>query len=105
MARRDKGAERRIARGRIQRLWQAAEGEALQGDGDLADRYAGLAHRIALRYQQPWGAAGKLRRCPGCHEFRVPGRNTRTRIQRGRVITSCLACGHVRRRPLGQEAA
>ncbi len=98
--RRNKGEEKRIARIRVRSLLQAARTEALGPDADLADRYALLARRISTRYQQPFFPDQKVQVCKGCNAYAVPGRNRRTRIQRGRIVTTCLACGRIDRRPL-----
>lgn len=98
--RRNKGEEKRIARIRIRTLLQAAEAEALGPDPDLADRYARLARRVGTRYQQPLYPDQKIRLCKGCGAFRVPGRTSRTRVHRGRLVTTCIPCGRIDRRPL-----
>lgn len=101
--RRNKHQERQIAERRIDALFALARSEALGLDADLADAHAGAARRVATRYQIPLGAR-KAQVC-ACGAFRVPGRTSRTRVSRGRVVTTCLRCGTVRRRPLGTVAA
>lgn len=98
--RRDKDLERRIALSRIERLLGLARRESQGPDADLADRYAELALRIARRYQITLQAPQKAQVCRACHAYRVPGRTSRARIQNGRVVTTCVQCGDVRRRPL-----
>ena len=98
--RRDKGAERRIAAARIDRLLAAARDEALGPDADLADRYAVLARRIAMRYQLPLRRDQKAQVCRACSAYQVPGVTSRTRFRRGRLVRTCLRCGRVRRRIL-----
>jgi ribonuclease P protein subunit RPR2 len=98
--RRNKGEERHIAVTRVRTLLGLARQEALGPDADLADRYASLARRVAMRYQLPLRRADKTQVCRDCGAYRVPGRNTRVRIQSGRIITTCLACGAIRRRPI-----
>jgi ribonuclease P protein subunit RPR2 len=100
VARRNKGEEKRMAVGRIGHLLDEARGEALGPDADLADRHAGAARRIAMRYQVRGLDRLTAEVCRGCGAYRVAGRTSRTRVQRGRVVTTCLACGRVRRRPL-----
>lgn len=98
--RRKKGAEKSIARKRIHTLLGRADAESHGPDADLADRYAHLARRVAMRYQLPLGSAAKARICRACHAYQVPGRTRRVRVHAGRVVTTCLRCGHVTRRPL-----
>lgn len=96
--RRNKGEEKQIARARVHRLLAQARVEALGPDADLADRYATLARRVAMRYQLTLYPDQKTQVCK-CGAYRRPA-HTRVRITRGRITTTCTACGHVRRRPL-----
>lgn len=98
--RRNKGEEKRIARTRVRVLLERARTEALGPDTDLADRYAALARRIGRRYQSPLFPDQKVQVCKGCDTFRVPGRTSRTRIHAHRLVTTCLRCGRIERRPL-----
>jgi ribonuclease P protein subunit RPR2 len=97
--RRDKHDERHIAAARVGALLEQARREALGPDADLADRYAALARRVAMRYQVGLGP-GRTLVCRKCGVFRVPGRTSRARVSRHRIVTTCLACGEIRRRPL-----
>ena len=99
MARRNKGAEREIARERIARLVALAE-EALRERHDArADRYADLAWRVKTTYQLR-GTPLDGRVCRACKAFLQPGRTSRVRLTGGKRTTTCLKCGAVRRRPL-----
>lgn len=96
MVRRDKGAEREIARDRVARLVERADAAALAGQGARADRYVELAWRIKTTYQlRRSGVESRL--CRRCHKYLGPG-TARVRLREGRRVTTCLACGHVRRR-------
>lgn len=97
--RRNKGEEKQIARRRVHTLLSAARDEALGPDTDLADRYARLARRVAMRYQLTLAPDQKTQVCRDCGAYRVPA-HTRVRVHRGRIVTTCLACGSIRRRPL-----
>ncbi len=94
MARRNKGEEKAIARQRIGILLHQAQARVGGPDEDLADRYADLAIRISRRYQM--GTPPGI--CRKCRSYRRHT-NTRIRVHRGRVITTCQ-CGHIHRRPL-----
>lgn len=98
--RRDKGEEKRIVQRRIRLLLERAEDEAGGPDADLAPRYTDLARRIARRYQMPLVPDQKARLCRKCGAYRT-GDAARVRVHRGRLITTCLQCGHIHRRPLG----
>ncbi len=102
--RRDKGEERRIARQRVQHLFDLAGEASLGPDGDLASRYTSLARRVAMKYQLQLTRAQKTQLCRNCNAFRVPGRTSRTRLQKGRIITTCLSCGTIHRRPLAPKS-
>ncbi len=98
--RRNKGEEKRIARTRMRVLLDNARTEALGPDADLANRYARLARRVGTRYQTPLTPAQKAQVCKGCGGFRIPGRTSRSRIHAHRIVTTCLQCGRIDRRPL-----
>ncbi len=101
--RRRKGAERRIAVERIEILFRLAERQALDGNLARANRYAGLAAKIGMRYNVRVPAAFKRRYCRTCHAYLLPPTTARVRVTRGHVIVTCLACGAVRRVPYLRE--
>ena len=97
--RRNKGEERHIAAARVATLFDRARTEALGPDADLADRHAALARRIAMRYRLRLRRDQKAQVCRKCDAYRSPA-NSRSRVHRGRLVTTCLRCGHIHRRPL-----
>ena len=97
--RRNKSEERDIAAARIATLLGQAETELAGPDADLADRYASLAVAIGQRYQMPLGPAARARVCRRCHGFRSAA-SMRVRLRRGRLVTTCVRCGDIRRRGL-----
>lgn len=99
MVRRNKRAERDIARERVARLVELAEQALLAKRPDRAARYSELAWRVKTTYQLR-GTAIDGRRCRSCGAF-LSSATSRVRIRDGVRITTCLACGAVRRRPLG----
>lgn len=103
--RRDKGLERDIALARVARLMDLAERAALAGRLDRAHRHAALARALSLRHELGTPAPMRGRVCRACAAFLLPGVTSRTRVREGRVVTTCLACGRVRRRPLGARHA
>lgn len=103
--RRDKTGERRIAAARADRLLALARREALGPDADLAQRYARLARRVAMRHQAPLSRDQKVQVCRACGAYLVPGATSRVRLQRHRVVTTCLHCGALRRRPIKEARA
>lgn len=101
--RRDKAEERRLARERIDRLFQLAEAQALAGRLDRADRYAQLARRVGMRYVVPLGRAHRRRVCRECGAYLLPGRTARVRAREGKMALTCLKCGAVKRFGYGRE--
>lgn len=89
-----------IAKERIVLLMQQADRAALGGDVELADRYVDMARRIGMRYNVRVTSAFRRRFCRACYGYLHPGVTARTRLSRGRVVTTCLRCGHVSRIPL-----
>jgi ribonuclease P protein subunit RPR2 len=94
-----------IAKERMDLLIEQADTAALAGKMDLADRYVEMARLIGMRYNVRFQSAQGRRFCKACYRYLLPGSTSRTRMSRGRVVTTCLRCGHVMRRPLGARAA
>lgn len=97
--RRDKREELALAHTRMHSLLAAAEQEALAGRTGLADRYAFLVRRLAMRHQAGLPTAARTKVCRGCDGFLGP-RTARTRMRHGKVVTTCLRCQRIRRRPV-----
>lgn len=98
MARRNKQSERDVARERIDTLFELAA-EAWP-DQERCNRYVELARTIAMRYRIKLRREQKRMFCKHCYAYLRPGGNCRVRINRGRVITRCDACGGFRRIPI-----
>lgn len=96
--RRDKRSEREIARERVARLVELAERALVAGRPDRAQRYGEIAWRVKTRYQLR-GTPIDARRCRACGAF-LSAATSHVRIRDGIRITTCLACGAARRRPL-----
>lgn len=84
---------------RIEVLMERAR-EVFPKDRAKANRYAALAKKLAMRYTLRFPERWKPRVCRKCHAFLVQGVNCKTRIQKGRVINTCLDCGHMVRFPI-----
>jgi RNase P subunit RPR2 len=102
--RRNKDEERGTASRRIDQLLAAARAETLAGRGGLARRYGHLALRVAQKYQSGLTAPQKAALCRKCGAVRSAA-TSRTRLAAGRIAVTCLACGHVARRPLHQKVS
>jgi ribonuclease P protein subunit RPR2 len=99
MARRDKKAERDIARERVVALMSLADAAVRSAHVDRAHRYADLAWRVKTKYQlRRTGAEPRI--CRACHGFLSPGSTSRVRLTGGKRTTTCLRCGAVRRKLL-----
>jgi RNase P subunit RPR2 len=97
--RRNKSEERGTAARRIDQLLAAARIETLARRPELAHRYGALSLRVAQKYQSGLSAAQKAALCRKCGAPRS-GALSRTRLSAGRIVTTCLACGAIARRPL-----
>jgi ribonuclease P protein subunit RPR2 len=92
-----------VARERIDLLMAEADRAALTGRVELADRYVELARRVGMRYNVRVPTAHKRKFCRGCYGYLLPSVTSRTRFQRGKVVTTCLRCGHIVRVPLEER--
>ncbi len=87
---------KKVALERISELFRQAEAIHHEDQG-LANRYASLARKISLRYKVPFSKEQKARFCKECNSYLVPGKNSRSRLTKGRLVTQCLKCKAYRR--------
>ncbi len=91
---------RAIANRRMRRLMGIAREEVRGGELALARRHVDLALRIAKRNNacMDWSMA-----CKGCKAPLLPGVNCRVRSTGGRMSSTCLSCGKIKRIPYLKE--
>jgi ribonuclease P protein subunit RPR2 len=91
-----------IAKERIYILIAHALHELKEEDEDnLANAYARLAKKIAMRLRLRLPYEIRQLYCKGCKQFISPGKNARVRIGRSNtkaIRITCLKCGHVYRK-------
>ena len=97
---RQKDLQKKIAKQRIQRLFQLAEHYALCGKLKLSDRYVFLARKISMKYLVPIPNEFKHRFCKHCYLYLLPSITCRTRIHKGKIVTHCNNCKEYTRVPL-----
>jgi len=61
-----------------------------------ANRFAAKIWRRALKHKIKLGLMGR-RICRSCHAWLFFGKNARVRVRTGKVVITCLSCGHIRR--------
>jgi len=94
---------KKIARERINRLFQEAEKRAMEGKIELANRYVELARKIAMKYLVRIPKIYRMRFCRKCNSYLIPGKNCRVRIHKHRIIITCDKCGNIKRYPYLSE--
>jgi ribonuclease P protein subunit RPR2 len=90
---------RQIALKRIRTLFELAK-ENVRSEPELAQRYAGIARRIAMRTRVRLPTEYRRLICRHCKSFIYPGVNCRVRVQRARephMAITCLVCGETMR--------
>jgi len=87
-----------MAAQRMVRLFDLAD-ESFDEDPGLSKRYVFLARRIGMRHRVRMPSYLKRRICKGCGAYLVPGVSCRVRMRSGRVVTTCMECGHHKRIP------
>ncbi len=95
-------SEKAIALRRIRRLFELAL-KVVREEPDLADRYAELARRIAMKARVRIPPEYKRLICKHCKRFIVPGLTCRVRLQPRRephIAITCLRCGGIYRIPI-----
>ena len=91
---------RSIARTRMEKLMALATKKAIEGDEERSKRYVLLA---MSRTRTKTRMLKEHLYCRNCYIALVPGRNCRVRLRNDRVVTHCLVCDAVRRRPYIKE--
>jgi ribonuclease P protein subunit RPR2 len=96
---------RHIAMQRVRTLFRLAS-ETIYENPALAQRYVGLARKIAMAAKIRLPKEHRRQVCRHCKKFILPGVNCRVRIQKRRephVVITCLSCGGQMRIPLGKK--
>ena len=88
---------RKIAKERISILLELAQRRIKEGEEGLARRYIELAILLSKKYNVRIPKNLKHRICKKCHSFLIPGKNARVRLKRGKIVVTCLRCGHTKR--------
>lgn len=93
---------RQIAVQRIRSLFRLAK-EKIREEPQLAQRYAEVARKIAMRAKLRLPKEYRRMICRHCKSFIYPGVNSRVRVQQRRephMVITCLVCGKITRIPL-----
>lgn len=90
---------RRIARERIERLFELADKRVEEDRQELADRYVEIARNIGMKYNVSIPSELRKRFCHECHAFLTPGFNCTVRVnsKNSTINYHCENCGHVNR--------
>ena len=59
---------------------------------ELSNRYVKLARKNAMKVNLKFPRELKRRFCKHCYSYLVPGKNSRVRIHKSRVIYYCFNC-------------
>lgn len=88
---------------RIESLFRMAS--KARHDQKMADRYAGLALRLSMRYNVPIRKELKMLLCKGCSSYIFPGIAAVARASKSQqaVTIACQKCGAVKRYPYRRE--
>ncbi len=99
---REMSQTKEIALQRIRTLFELAK-DNVRKEPEMAQRYAQIARRIAMRTRVKLPTEYRRLICRHCKSFIYPGVNSRVRVQRRRephVVITCLICGKAARIPL-----
>lgn len=87
------------ARERMEILLTHARNQALSGNIEYSHRYVNHAMKIGMRYNIRMPSAFHGEFCRKCRFYLMPGRTSRIRLTRGKLTSTCLHCGNLRRYP------
>jgi ribonuclease P protein subunit RPR2 len=96
---------RQIAQQRIHKLFDLAK-KKIRDEPELAQHYAQLARKIAMRAKLKLPAVYRRMVCRHCKSFIYPGVNCRVRVQQRRephMAITCQICGETTRIPLRKK--
>ncbi|MHA1906653.1 MAG: ribonuclease P protein component 4 [Candidatus Thorarchaeota archaeon] len=97
---------KRLARARIDRLWEQSRQDAATRP-ERAQKTMRSARNIAQKARMSLPRDISRQICKGCGTVFVPGRNCRMRVRHNRsrhISVTCLNCGAIRRFPvIGQS--
>jgi len=96
-------ARKKIARERIKKLFKEAERRAKEDRFELSRRYVEIARKISMKYLVRIPKEYRMKYCKKCGSYLVPGKNCRVRLQKHKVVITCLNCGNVKRYPYIRE--
>jgi ribonuclease P protein subunit RPR2 len=88
-----------IAKHRIKKLFSEAD-KVFSKSPKLANRYIHLARRIAMKVNLSLPKYQKRKFCKHCYHYLKPGKNSRTRIHKHRIIIYCQDCKKYTRIPI-----
>lgn len=92
----DRDNFQKIALERIDKLFNQAE-DSFKEHPELSKRYVILARKLSTRYKVKLNSEQKRAFCKNCNAYLKNGINSRTRLEKGRLIRTCLECKAVRR--------
>jgi len=87
----------KIARERINILYELAMKEAKEGNENLARRYIDHMVNLSTKYNVRIPRDIKRNYCKKCHTFLIPGKTAQVRLKKGKVVIKCLKCGTYKR--------
>lgn len=93
----------KMAEERINILFLHARNEALAHNFKRANRYVELARKIGKRYNVRMPKKYKKRFCKKCNYYLLPGYNCKVRLQKSKIVITCLNCGNYVRIPYGKK--
>jgi len=88
---------RRIARERVEILYDLALEKLREGDEELSRRYVEHILNLSRKYNLRLPREMKRSICKECHTILIPGKTAQVRLKKGKVVVKCLRCGSYKR--------
>ncbi len=99
MSRKNAPGARAIAKDRINELFLEAR-NTVKTNPSMANRYVGIARRLAMRYNLKLSKEQKTSFCKHCYHFLQPGKNLTVRRTEKGITYTCHDCNKHMRFPL-----
>jgi ribonuclease P protein subunit RPR2 len=101
----NKAEAQKIARERIEILFNEANSAAEEGNLQRANRYVFLARKLAMKYNVKLTREQRRKFCHFCYKWLQPGKNVTIKLnpKLQAVEYVCKECGHINRYPYIKE--
>lgn len=86
----------------IKSFFETAE-KSFEKSKELANNYVRKARNLAMKHRMKLPLELRRKFCKTCYSYLIPGKNSRVRVSKGKVVISCFECKGFTRIPYVKE--